>query len=375
MTELLRYDAACRALAEAHSIDEVKDIRDKAEAMRIYARQAQNTELEERAAAIRLRAEKRLGEQLIQAKDAGKLREGSPQRKNGAQNEPLERIRLSDFGIDKRLSVRAQKLGSIAERAFEAMIERTRQAIRDRGSRAAFAELNTQDKKDRRAKRERELGEKQRALPDKKYGVIVADPEWHDEVWSEQTGMDRHAANHYPTSGAEIIAARKVEEISAKDCVLFLWTTNQHLRIAIAVMEAWGFDYKSNYCWGKDRMSLGRWNRSRHELLLIGTRGSPPCPAPGTQRESLILATKSQHSAKPEVFLEMIEQYYPTMPKIELNRRGLPRGGWDAWGYESEQPNISADFVHPRSPMSEPALASAATGAGAGSQLFSEAEV
>ena len=28
-TELVRYDAMCRAIAEAHAIDEVKDIRDK----------------------------------------------------------------------------------------------------------------------------------------------------------------------------------------------------------------------------------------------------------------------------------------------------------------------------------------------------------
>ena len=104
-------------------------------------------------------------------------------------------------------------------------------------------------KKEARAKREADLGIKQMALPNKRYGVVVADPEWKDEVWSEDTGMDRHASNHYPTSDAKIIAARDVGSIAAKDCVLFLWTTNQHLRIAIGVMEAWGFEYKSNYCW------------------------------------------------------------------------------------------------------------------------------
>jgi N6-adenosine-specific RNA methylase IME4 len=191
-------------------------------------------------------------------------------------------------------------------------------------------------KRERRAERERELAGKIIALPDRRYGVIVADPEWHDDVWSEQTGMNRHAANHYPTSTAEVIAARDVPSIAARDCVLFLWTTNQHLRIALDVMEAWGFEYKSNYCWGKDRIGLGRWNRSRHELLLVGTRGAIPCPAPGTQWESLIMAPRGEHSAKPTCFLEMIEQYYPTVPKIELNRRGPARPGWDAWGNEVE---------------------------------------
>jgi N6-adenosine-specific RNA methylase IME4 len=191
--------------------------------------------------------------------------------------------------------------------------------------------------RERRAQREQELGIKQKALPDQKFGVIVADPEWADDSWSDITGRNRTADNHYPTSSTEEIAARDVASIAADDCVLFLWSTNQHLRHAITVLEAWGFNYVSNYCWGKDKISLGRWSRGKHELLLIGTVGSPPCPAPGTQRESLIFARKSKkHSEKPEIFLEMIEQYFPNLPKIELNRRGKARPGWSAWGNEAE---------------------------------------
>ena len=43
-----------------------------------------------------------------------------------------------------------------------------------------------------------------------------------------------------------------------------------------------------------------------HEHLLIGVKGSIPAPAPGTQWDSLISAPVGRHSAKPEVFLEMI---------------------------------------------------------------------
>jgi N6-adenosine-specific RNA methylase IME4 len=39
---------------------------------------------------------------------------------------------------------------------------------------------------------------------------------------------------------------------------------------------------------------------------------------------------------KPEQSYQMIEQYFPNVPKIELNCRGKPRPGWDAWGNEVE---------------------------------------
>jgi hypothetical protein len=40
------------------------------------------------------------------------------------------------------------------------------------------------------------------------------------------------------------------------------------------------------------------------------------------------MAPRGKHSEKPEVFLQMIEEYLPNLPKIELNRRGSPRPGW-----------------------------------------------
>jgi N6-adenosine-specific RNA methylase IME4 len=190
----------------------------------------------------------------------------------------------------------------------------------------------------RRADREERLGAKIAALPNAKFGVILADPEWHDEVYSEETGMDRHASRIYSTSSIDEIKQRAVESIAADDCVLFLWAANHHLDSAIEVLRAWGFNYASHYIWRKPTVGLGYWNRSVHEVLLIGTRGSPPCPALGTQWESVVDAPRGDvHSAKPEIFLEMIEAYFPHLPKIELNRRGAARPGWSAWGNEVEE--------------------------------------
>lgn len=77
MTELAKYEAAERALSEADSVDEVLEIRSQAEAWRAYAKQAKNRDLEIKAARIRFRAERRLGEMLLaQRKRSASTRAG-----------------------------------------------------------------------------------------------------------------------------------------------------------------------------------------------------------------------------------------------------------------------------------------------------------
>ena len=191
---------------------------------------------------------------------------------------------------------------------------------------------NTADKKAKREQREKELGAKQIALPNKKYGVIYADPEWKFETYSED-GLGRAADNHYPTSSLDIIKDRKIADIAANDCVLFLWATVPMLAQALEVMKTWGFEYKSQFIWVKDRIGTGYWSRNKHEILLIGTKGSVPAPAMGFQENSVIEAKVRKHSQKPEVFYRLIESYFPNLPKIELNARSA-RDGWEAWGLE-----------------------------------------
>jgi N6-adenosine-specific RNA methylase IME4 len=75
---------------------------------------------------------------------------------------------------------------------------------------------------------------------------------------------------------------------AADACVLFLWATAPMLPQALNVMRAWGFACKSQAIWAKDKPGAGSWFRNKHELLLVGTRGAFPAPAPGTQWPSLI---------------------------------------------------------------------------------------
>ena len=46
-------------------------------------------------------------------------------------------------------------------------------------------------------------------------------------------------------------------EYAADDCVLFMWSTVQHLDVAIDLLRLRGFRYASHYAWGKDKIGLG----------------------------------------------------------------------------------------------------------------------
>ena len=141
--------------------------------------------------------------------------------------------------------------------------------------------------------------------------------------------MDRAADNHYPT--ATLAQIKALVPPATRDAVLFLWTTNPKLPDALDVMAAWGFTYKTNVVWVKPKIGTGYWVRGKHELLLIGTRGHIPAPAPGTQWPSVIEALTRGHSVKPEDVYRMIEDYFPNLPKLEMFARRT-RPGWDLLG-------------------------------------------
>jgi len=197
-------------------------------------------------------------------------------------------------------------------------------------------ELRSQVKKIRREVRERELGQATRQAMEQLgadgevFNVIMADPPWRFEVRSEN-GMDRAAENHYPSMSTEAIKAMAVP--SAEDAVLFLWATNPMLLDALDVMAEWGFDYKTNFVWTKESPGLGYWNRAYHEMLLVGTKGRIPAPAPGEQYDSVQPFDRLEHSEKPAGFYEMVEEMFPNGNLLELFGR-RERLGWTVWGNE-----------------------------------------
>ena len=190
-------------------------------------------------------------------------------------------------------------------------------------------------KKVMRAEREQELADRtiqqSLAVAGKLYGVIYADPPWRYETYGEN-GMDRSADNHYPTMSMFDMLSLDVP--AADDCVMFMWATVPMLPEALDLLDTWGFQYKSQIVWVKDRMGTGYWTRNMHEILLIGTKGNVPAPAMGMQPPSVLNLPLGKHSEKPTFFADMIASLYPTTPKLEMFAR-VGRVGWDVVGNEA----------------------------------------
>jgi len=164
-----------------------------------------------------------------------------------------------------------------------------------------------------------------------KYSVIYADPPWH----YGNSGLEDygHAETHYETMPTDKLCEMPVKNITCTDSVLFLWVTSPLLEDAFAVINAWGFNYKTSCVWDKVKHNFGYYFSVRHEFLLVATKGS--ClPEDKELHDSVIeLERSDNHSEKPEYFRELIDKLYPTGKRIELFARKTTEG-WDSWGDE-----------------------------------------
>jgi hypothetical protein len=114
---LALYAAAKRALVDARSVDEVRGIRNHSEAIRAYAKQAKDREMEADAVEIRMRAERRLGTLMAAQKATVGLNEGGRPSKTGfSENPVLLKLTLAEAGINENLAHSARQLAAVPER-------------------------------------------------------------------------------------------------------------------------------------------------------------------------------------------------------------------------------------------------------------------
>jgi N6-adenosine-specific RNA methylase IME4 len=186
------------------------------------------------------------------------------------------------------------------------------------------------------------IRERNAELPDleRKYSVIYADPPWSFRVWSG-AGKERSTENHYPTMSQAEIEALPVGQMAANDCALLMWACMPQLPEALAVIKAWGFEYKTcAFVWVKQNKDaeglswgMGNWTRANAEIRLLATKGDPV--RLNADVHQVIMSPRMEHSRKPEEAAERIMRLVPG-PYIELFAR-RQRDGWDVWGNQASE--------------------------------------
>lgn len=169
----------------------------------------------------------------------------------------------------------------------------------------------------------------------KKYRVILADPPWPFETYSDK-GKGRSAEKHYSTMTLQDICNMPIADLSEDNAALFLWGIWPRIFDANKVGQAWGFTYRS-LAWewikltrsGDVRMGLGYYTRSNCEPCLLFVKGSMPVSDRSIRNVMVTYYTK--HSQKPLEQYDRIERLYPTGNRLELFAREK-QPGWDVWG-------------------------------------------
>lgn len=179
---------------------------------------------------------------------------------------------------------------------------------------------------------------------DSVYSTILADPPWQFQNRTGKMAPEHKRLLRYPTMKLDEIKKLPVKELAADPSHLYLWCPNALLPEGLAVMDAWGFEYKSNIVWhkarkdgGSDGRGVGFYFRNVTELVLFGIKGRMRTLPPGRSQVNFISTRKREHSRKPDEIFDIIESC-SSGPYLELFAR-FPRLGWSQWGNENVEEN------------------------------------
>lgn len=177
----------------------------------------------------------------------------------------------------------------------------------------------------------------------RKFSTILADPPWQFQNRTGKVAPEHKRLNRYSTMALEEIKKLPVANASADTAHLYLWVPNALLPEGMAVLMAWGFQYKSNLIWhkirkdgGPDGRGVGFYFRNVTEMVLFGVRGkNARTLAPGRSQVNFLKTQKREHSRKPDEFYNIVESCSPG-PYLEMFARGS-RPGWSTWGDQAEE--------------------------------------
>ncbi len=182
-----------------------------------------------------------------------------------------------------------------------------------------------------------------RAVGSNRFHTVMADPPWRFTNRTGKVAPEHRRLARYETMTLEDICALPVANVAADPAHLYMWVPNALLPDGLAVMKAWGFNYKSNIIWhkirkdgGSDGRGVGFYFRNVTEILLFGTRGkNARTMAPGRSQVNMMQTRKREHSRKPDEQYELIESC-SRGPYLELFARGT-RPNWTYWGNQANE--------------------------------------
>lgn len=175
-----------------------------------------------------------------------------------------------------------------------------------------------------------------------RFGTVMADPPWRFVNRTGKVAPEHRRLSRYPTMTLEEICDLPVAEHLADPAHCYLWVPNALLPDGLQVLQAWGFEYKSNIVWhkirkdgGSDGRGVGFYFRNVTELLLFGVRGKNARTLDAGRRQvNMIQSRKREHSRKPDEQYDLIESC-SRGPYLELFGRGI-REGWTTWGNQAD---------------------------------------
>ncbi|KAK8794419.1 hypothetical protein WA171_003542 [Blastocystis sp. BT1] len=180
------------------------------------------------------------------------------------------------------------------------------------------------------------LGQKQFDTTGRYYDVIMMDPPWQLATANPTRGV----AIAYEQLGDHVIMNIPLNQIQ-KDGYLFLWVINAKYRVALDMLDHWGYTFVDEIAWVKcnrsKRMakSHGFYLQHSKETCFVAKIGNPPPLTNFGMESDVIYSERLGQSQKPLDIYEMIERLVPNGYYLEVfGRRNNLRDNWITIGNE-----------------------------------------
>jgi N6-adenosine-specific RNA methylase IME4 len=322
---LVRYDAARRALQIASTVDDVKEIIDQGVMLTAYAKQSNDSEMEQWVAEIKIRARRKLGE-ISKKLDSSQGNRADIELLPTTGKKSKKDV-LAASGVSTSVANRCEILADIPEEKFEEAIATAKEDHKPITSASIEKATSKKIVKD-------EADALKEITPEPEfngeYDVVVIDPPWPMEKIQRDVSPNQHGFD-YPTMDESELSG--LELPFGENCHVFMWTTHKFLPMALRLFENWEVRYVLAMVWHKpggfQPIGLPQYNC---EFCIYGRIGTPKF-VDTKAFNACFNAPRGEHSEKPEEFYDVIRRVTDGKRIDIFNRREI--NGFDVWGNES----------------------------------------